>query len=581
MKRIYLISLFLLVCMIPALAASEAEYNKLSKTYILNSDGSQEFRYSMELTLFTHAAMNRTYGESFIIYNPVYQELKIHTSYTKQKDGTIIRTPENAFVEVLPRQAAEAPAFNNLKEMVVVHTGLELGATIYLDYSIISKPGYLPELDISDAIELASPVKDYTITIKAPENKPLFYDLSNSAVKPVVKISNGVKEVTWKMRNLPAVSRAPQASAMGGNIILLTVSGFASNDEAMMYLNKQLTSSGNTSVTNLLRTIIKDKNTNTEKLYAILNHVIDNVDFIGLPLKETGFRLRSVDEITASAYATEAEKINLLAFLLNAAGIKSEVAAAYFNNSNINSCGLSAVNELFVITIADGKQYMLTPKRKNMSEAGWYAGYAKFACVSNPDKTITIETPSIELDYRYLISLEPEKAEINVAATVGKSFIPYTDNYSTTYMANDKNGKEEKGDVFSTFSYSTSQQFNNIDKYIIFSLPDSPNSLSHASYKNYNSKRSEHLLLPYKAKESFKYTINLPDNMELKTHASTKTIDNNAGKTTISIKQTGNMVEVTRTLEIKKQLISPADYSAFRTIMIEWAGNNQLLFYAD
>ena len=45
----------------------------------------KKFRYKMELTLFTHTAMNGTYGESFIVYNPQYQELKINSSYTKQK----------------------------------------------------------------------------------------------------------------------------------------------------------------------------------------------------------------------------------------------------------------------------------------------------------------------------------------------------------------------------------------------------------------------------------------------------------------------------------------------------------------
>ena len=146
-------------------AAPEAEYRKLSKAYILNADGSQEFRYNMELTLFTHTAMNGTYGESFIVYNPQYQELKINASYTKQKDGNIVKTPDNAFVEVLPRTAADAPAYNHLKEMVVVHTGLELGATIYLDYTLTSKPGYLPELDIYDELLQTSPVKEYTVSL--------------------------------------------------------------------------------------------------------------------------------------------------------------------------------------------------------------------------------------------------------------------------------------------------------------------------------------------------------------------------------------------------------------------------------
>ena len=51
-----------LLCMLlmttTVFGASEAEYKKLAKTWTLNADGSQEFRYDMELTLFTHTAMN-------------------------------------------------------------------------------------------------------------------------------------------------------------------------------------------------------------------------------------------------------------------------------------------------------------------------------------------------------------------------------------------------------------------------------------------------------------------------------------------------------------------------------------------
>ena len=116
----YIVTLVMLILALPMKAASEAEFGKLSKTYTLHADGSQEMRVQKELTLFTHAAMNRVYGESFIIYNPEYQKLEIHDSYTRQKDGTIVKTPENAFVEVLPSAAADAPAYNSLKEMVIV-----------------------------------------------------------------------------------------------------------------------------------------------------------------------------------------------------------------------------------------------------------------------------------------------------------------------------------------------------------------------------------------------------------------------------------------------------------------------------
>ena len=143
---------------------SEAEFRKLAETWTLHQDGSQEYRYYKELTLFTHTAMNSTYGQTFITYNPDFQELKIHSAYVKQKDGTTIQTPDNAFVEVLPAGAADAPAYNRLKEMVIVHTGLELGATIYLDYSVISKAGYLPAIDVCKPLEESSIQPDLQFT---------------------------------------------------------------------------------------------------------------------------------------------------------------------------------------------------------------------------------------------------------------------------------------------------------------------------------------------------------------------------------------------------------------------------------
>ena len=66
----YIVTLAMLILAFPVKAASEAEFGKLSKAYTLHADGSQEMRVQKELTLFTHAAMNRVYGESFIIYNP-------------------------------------------------------------------------------------------------------------------------------------------------------------------------------------------------------------------------------------------------------------------------------------------------------------------------------------------------------------------------------------------------------------------------------------------------------------------------------------------------------------------------------
>jgi hypothetical protein len=450
-------------------------------------------------------------------------------------------------VEVLPRQAANAPAYNHLKEMVVVHTGLELGATIYLDYSIISKPGYLPGLDICDAIEQTSPVKEYTITLSVPENKPLHYALVNSAVKPSVRTTNGVTEVSWRIRNLPAASVAPLVSAAGGDTQLLVASTYASNDEAIKALSNQFTPAGDMPLLSLSETLTEGLTTDTEKLQAILTHVVDHVGFSRLSLPETAFRIRSTDDVNPSAYGTEAEKLNLLTGLLNVAGIKAEAAAAYYTRAELNSYGLSGINELFVLANVDGKQYLLTPKTKLASPVDSYTDYAQYVSITDPGKKITLKAPDTKLEYVYSIALSPDKAEIQT------------------------NGATK-----------TEQALVNNNGYVLLSLPESPESVSNAAYKMYNSKREVNLLLPGKANESYTYTIQLPDGMELSTPETTptQTTDNAAGKATYVVRRNGNQVEVKRTLNIDKQLITPADYASFRTLMIEWADINKrrLLF---
>ena len=197
----------LLLAVLPARAASEAEFRKLSKTYTLRADGSQEMRVQKELTLFTHAAMNGLYGETFIVYNPDFQKLEIHASYTRQKDGTVVQTPANAFVEVLPAAAANAPAYNQLKEMVVVHTGLELGATIVLDYSIVSKAGYLPELDVCCPVKELSPIKEFTFRLNVPAGKSVHYELLNASAQPSIAQRDGMKSFTWTLKEVPDSGR--------------------------------------------------------------------------------------------------------------------------------------------------------------------------------------------------------------------------------------------------------------------------------------------------------------------------------------------------------------------------------------
>ncbi len=356
MKKVLYICICLGVFLLSALqvkAAPEAEFGKLKKTYTLHADGSQEMRVYKELTLFTHTAMNGFYGESFIVYNPAYQELKIHESYTRQKDGNMVLTPENAFVECLPRAAAGAPAYNGLKEMVVVHTGLELGATICLDYSIITRPGYLPALDICEQVEERSPIREYSLSITVPEGKPFHYTLANGKETPVVQTEGGNKTVTWYLTTVPAYYPTESDPMLAGNVRVVLAHTYASAADALKVLRSQFTAGTAPEVIALAKTLTEGKVGDERE--AVLKAYVDGLGNCRLDLAATGYRLRPAVEVIRTAYGTEAEKLNLLTGLMKAAGLSAEPKAAYAVKAASEYLGLSAIRSLFLTSpsIAD------------------------------------------------------------------------------------------------------------------------------------------------------------------------------------------------------------------------------------
>lgn len=544
--------LCLLLMATTAFGASEAEYKKLAKTWTLNADGSHEFRYNMELTLFTHTAMNGTYGESFIVYNPQYQELKINSSYTKQKDGTIIKTPDNAFVEVLPRNAADAPAYNHLKEMVVVHTGLELGATIYLDYTVTSKPGYLPEVDVFEELLQSSPVKEYTLTIVTPEAQELVYTLVNNPAKASVKQSGGTRTTTWTLRNLPASSRAPFVSVRNGDVPFLAATTYASKGEALATLFKQFNPAGDPQLTTLAESLTEGKDKDEEKLQAILEYTTNHIAGNMLTLDQTGYRLRPADAVMSTAYGTEAEKANLLAGLLAGAGFKAEPMATYQAHAE-KGLALKAIDQLLVSCMVNGEMYLFSPYSTRRPQTVNFDRTPLFSLTTG--QPVAVAVPQ---DYRIksdiVVRFKDGKVTTSTKESVGKALRPY---FTEANSKSDRTASLEVENGFATIS-----------------LPDAVQGFSHLPYGYLNSQRKENLLIPRPVSEVYTYTIECPDNMELRTPETDKTISNAAGKLTISVKKNGHTATVTRSLELNKQLYTPAEYKELRQLLTEWSDAN-------
>lgn len=501
---IYVCLGMLLLSVLPAKAASEAEYGKVSKTYTLHTDGSQEMRAYKELTLFTHTAMNGFYGETFITYNPAYQTLKINDSYTRQKDGTIIKTPENAFVEVLPASAADAPAYNGLKEMVVVHTGLDLGATLYLDYSITTRSGYFPELDICEQVQEYSPIKEYTLTVVIPGNKKLQYKAgSNGSLN--VKKENGNTTFNWMFKNIPAIKQERANSVASGGISTVIASTYATPAEALNVLQAQFTAAGEEEVVALAQKLAANQPTADEKTKA-LNAYVDGLGSCNVTLKECGYRIRPASEVIRTAYGTEAEKANLLSGLMKTAGLPADVKVAYLCELGEDNPNLSGIRSIF----------LSNPAMADMQ------------------------------DFMTVLTLDGKKAVLEAE--------PHQIDRKDTLSA-------DGGKVLA-------------DGYKLLVMPAMGEGFARYGYAMESAERETNLLLPYKADETYTCEVNIPSGVEVCTPQKNKVLENAVGKVAVTMNVTDGKARVTRSLQLKKQLITSKEYAGFHRLMSEWADAN-------
>lgn len=555
MKHKIVSCVIVLVCLLGGLlsvqAASDAEYKKLSKAWTLNVDGSQVYHYNMELAIYTHTAMRSAYGETFIVYNPEYQTLKINESYTKQADGTIVKTPDNAFVEVLPRAAANAPAYNHLKEMVIVHTGLELGATIYLDYTLTSKAGYLPALDIVEPLQQTSPVKEYNLSISVPESDDLFYGM-NPEKKANVQVTDGMRTISWKLRNVEARPHVPMQGLFSGGMPVFHASSYDTEADALRSLYAQFKTTESMPLLSLAETLTEGKTGEREKLQAILSFVQKDFAHCALSLAETGYRIRDVEEVIRSAYGTETELLNLLQGLLNAAHIRTEICALYPEDAPEDSFGLAAVH-LFLKAEAEGKTYLLNASDPMMDRAGWLSARGRVVDLKS-DQPVQLPAVSPAMHYAYQLSLKGDEVVATSASTVPACF--------TSYLAT--------SDTVSTQTLPLEKAGN----YRLIALPDAATGAAHAGYASMNTTRPCNLALLYAPDETYTYTLTLPEGYRVATPVGEKMISNAAGTMQFSLTQTGNQVTVTRSLKVNQPLITPRLYADFHALMAAWVNPN-------
>ncbi|MBE6209022.1 MAG: DUF3857 domain-containing protein [Rikenellaceae bacterium] len=501
---------------------SEATYNYLDKTYTLAEDGSLELRVRSSLTYNTQSSFFSMFGETFIEYNPEYQTLTINESYTRQADGSITKSPTNAFNEVLPRSAANAPAYNHLREMVVTHVGMERGATAYLDYTIRTSAEMLGgELDFTEVVpKYACDIRKSTITVVLPKGKTLRAAVVEAGGKVRTQEIKG--RYTWTFNNVKPFFREQYAPAEVGKTRIYATT-LPSTDAVVGSLYY-----GTRDILRMPAERMAGKESFDDKVNAIGDYVGEMVAEIPIAPALTGYRHaqeRSVDE---RCYGSALDKAFLLHKLLLCEGVESDIELMYPADCPLyNLSGYVAV----VVKAMNGDQQCW------LNHNG-----ARYTPATKADRYTLL---SIIMGKTEEVEHTADCAENNIAITLNDT--------KATIVTNGGASRE---------AYVASRDGATGVRKITIPYNDPTTRIS-----TLNTSRNEPFELYNTINRSEVFTVTLDEGAFLTAPRSVK-VRNALGEASWSVAIDGKVATITRTLKVNRSVVSASEWGALRELLI-------------
>ena len=515
MKKTILMIMAVVGAVFCATAQPEATYNYLDKTYTLNEDGSTTLRVRSSLTYNTMSSFFSLFGETFIEYNPEFQTLTINECYTRQVDGTIIEAPANAFNEVLPKHSADAPAYNHLKEMVVTHTGLELGATAFLDYTITTSAEMLGgELDFTEIIsQYACDVRKMTLSVNLPKGKTLRYGVVDANGKCV-----GEKQLTgsytWTWNKVKPFFRETCAPEYLGKIRVYatTLENTAAVTARVFYDTRDMFR------------IDPARTEGKNKLTAISDYVKTMVDSKAIPASLVGYRHAPARTVDARCYGTALDKAFMLNKALLGEGYDCDIMLCYPADCPVFN--LSGFGQVILKVEAEGNTTWL------------YASGDEVSPARRADRDVLVS----------MVTMAPvELAHID------------DESHTTVEVTIDAEGNGVAKDKMYERKLWLGREAGGVRT---LNIPNFG-----FTFANFASERTEPFELYNTVDHSEVYNVTVEAGT-IVTPSSKKSVSNSVGSASWEVAVDGNKATITHTLRITKNIVWPSEWKQMRDLWV-------------
>jgi hypothetical protein len=569
---------------------ADAVYLKLVKEYILQKDGSTEFHYHKEIKLLSYFAIHRLFGETFIVYNQDYQKLKINDCYTIMADGRKVIAPQNAFNEVLPGFAADAAAYNHLREMVVTHTGLERNAVITLDYTISTSSSFMPYMMGAEDILEDVPVKELDILVKIPGEVTLTYNLLNNTATPAKTQEQGFTAYHWNFSDLPP--RPQDAMQDAGHLPRLYFS--TARDLASAYFDfvNQASYRADLSpeMSKAVDQVVIDKKNDLDIILALQDIVVNNIKTLYIPPKYIAYKVRTPEEMWKSGNATQLEKSILFAKLLVKSGSNAVPVTLIPNYAYDKNMGNLLLFENFYVQVNPKKLGRLYLSVNQLNDQNYIYDLQNYTILALEGAGESLRTFR-EKDDKNRIEFSGNMTVIDTSRITG-DFKLGLSGYKNPYFKLERDSSKVKGLLAGGLNSANINKFNidmltqpksvtnfNIEKnnafrkegdYLFFDLPKIAGDVDAWQLGMLSEKRDIAIMLPQPLSQSYEFTIDLPEGYRMVTPVTLTEIRNEMGSVNISFSQDGSHIKILRAIEFPVQIIEPQSCKAFRELVNAW-----------
>lgn len=326
MKKILLVAIAILMGAVATAQQPDAIYKLIRYEWTINADGSSDYHYRHEVQILRNRALvaYADKGETFVVYNPDIEELTVNEVYTIQKDGTRVNMPQNAFVYQLPSQCADCGRFNHIRELAMVHTGMELGCTIVVDYTIHRRHKIINE---SIPLQRECPVEKLEVKVFNHEYDGLKYKIlgsqylsgNNFERSSSANIGDDGSNTFYTTFKYVNIQQAPNEPYMPEDII----------PTLRLYTDVQQYTSANsgepfTEAADAMGKI-QGNGSAKEQVTAMRNYIVDNIHLNDIEPAKLGYAVASPAETWGTGCGTVADKAALLAAILVNEGYTASV----------------------------------------------------------------------------------------------------------------------------------------------------------------------------------------------------------------------------------------------------------------